>query len=147
MWPSAAKRLPGLFQKLPSTEYCTMIGMIHNWLVAILTGIYFIGGGELCALQTFPIFDVFVAWAFIKNFTFTVWNLPRCLEIYHKKVKNEKCINILVRKKTETRHDLYLLSNYFFHSSILSTPSLTLSSLLWFFYSLKMLQLDFMVAQ
>ena len=89
----------GVFQKLPSTVYCTMTGLMHNWLVAILTGICFTGGGELFTLQTFPIFDVFVAWAFIKNFTFTVWNLPRCLEICHKKVKNEKTINIFVRKK------------------------------------------------
>jgi len=50
---------------------------------------------------------------------------------YHKKVKNEKAINVLVRKKTKMCHDLYLRSNDFFHSSYGSITKISARCTLW----------------
>jgi len=45
-----------------------MIGLLHNWLVVILTGIFFTEGRELFAFKKFPILDVFMIYGFNKNF-------------------------------------------------------------------------------
>ena len=51
------------------------------------------------------------------------------------KSEERKSHQYFSEEKTDMRHDLYLRSNYFFHSSILSTPSQTFFTALIFSFT------------